>query len=349
MSVLRPGIKLALFIAISLLLTLLVSNTVTRPIGHSTYTYSALFVDASGLRVGDDVDIAGVRVGRVTGERLSTTSDVFNGSGHYPNKALVTFEVEQSQSLPNTVHAVIRYQDLLGARFMSLVNPRPSTVMLAQDATIVPANTTPALSLTALFNGFKPLFAALSPQDANQLASAVIADFEGEGGSITTLLKNVGRLTSNLSDRDQLIGEVIDNLDSVLGDVSTHRNDLANLITQLESLTSGLSADRKQIGHSLAGLDAVARSVSDLGKQADPALHHDINALYLVAGTLVNNQKQLQAAVHALPLGAAAFTRVLGYGSWLNGYVCSLAVQSGQLLVPVTIGGQTMHSAVCNG
>jgi phospholipid/cholesterol/gamma-HCH transport system substrate-binding protein len=121
------------------------------------------------------------------------------------------------------------------------------------------------------------------------------------------------------------------------------------LITQLESLTSGLSADRKQIGHSLAGLDAVARSVSDLGKQADPALHHDINALYLVAGTLVNNQKQLQAAVHALPLGAAAFTRVLGYGSWLNGYVCSLAVQSGQLLVPVTIGGQTMHSAVCNG
>lgn len=347
MSVLRSGIKLTLFVAVSLLLTLIVSNTVIRPLDESTHTYSALFVDASGLRVGDDVDIAGVRVGRVTGERLSTASDVFNGSAHYPNKALVTFEVERSQPLPSTVHAVIRYQDLLGARFMSLVDPQPSDTMLAPGATILPQDTTPALSLTALFNGFKPLFSALSPQDANQLASAVIADFEGEGGAITSLLKNVGRLTSNLSDRDELIGQVIDNLNSVLGDVSTHRNDLANLITQLETLTSGLSADRQQIGQSLAGLDAVARSVSDLGRQADPALHHDISALYLVAGTLVKNQRQLQAALHALPVGAAAFSRVLGYGSWLNGYVCSIAVQSGKLLVPVTIGGQTMHSAVC--
>jgi phospholipid/cholesterol/gamma-HCH transport system substrate-binding protein len=161
------------------------------------------------------------------------------------------------------------------------------------------------------------------------------------------LLHNVATLTRNLSDRDDLIGAVIDNLNSVLGTVATHHDDLATLITQLQSLTSGLSADRHQIGASLAGLDDVAKSVSGLVKQADPSLHHDIGDLYLVAGTLVRNQKELDAGVKALPIGAAAFTRALGYGSWLNGYVCGVAVKSGALAVPVTVGGTTVHSAVC--
>jgi phospholipid/cholesterol/gamma-HCH transport system substrate-binding protein len=346
MSVWRPGIKLALFVAVSLLLTLIVSNTVTRPLGQSTYTYHALFTDASGLRVGDDVDIAGVRVGRVTGEKLSSGAEVVNGTS-YPNLALVTFEVERSQQLTTAVHAVIRYQDLLGARFLSLVQPTPSAVVARPDSTITPDRTTPALSLTALFNGFKPLFAALSPQDANQLAAEVIADFQGEGANITTLLQNVARLTKNLSNRDQLIGQVIDNLDSVLQTVATHHNDLATLITQLGSLTSGLSADRHQIGASLAGLDAVARSVSHLAQRSGPTLHRNIRDLFLLAGNLIHNQTQVQAAVRALPIGAAAFTRALGYGSWLNGYVCAVALKSGGLAVPVTVGGTTVHSAVC--
>lgn len=335
MRVWSSGIKLGLFVVVSLALTLIVFNTVTRPLNASTYTYRALFTDASGLQTGDDVDIAGVRVGKVTGEKLDGTH------------ALVSFEVERSQPLTTDVHAVIRYQDLLGARFMSLVQPAPSATRLVPGATIPLSQTTPALSLTALFNGFKPLFSALSPQQANQLASAVIADFQGEGGSIVALLHNVASVTNNLSSRDALIGRVIDNLDAVLDSVSTHRGDLAALISQLESLTSGLSADRHQIGSSLAGLDDVARSVSGLVTKSEPSLHHDVGDLDLLAGTLVQNDKRLDRAVKALPLGAGAFTRSLGYGSWLNGYVCSIALKSGALLVPVTVGGTTMHSAVC--
>jgi phospholipid/cholesterol/gamma-HCH transport system substrate-binding protein len=335
MTVWRSGIKLGVFVVVSLALTLIVSNTVTRPLNAPTYTYRAQFTDASGLRPGDDVDIAGVRVGKVTGERLQ--------GAH----ALISFEVERDQPMTTAVHAVIRYQDLLGARFLSLLQPAPSGTRLVPGATIPLTHTMPALSLTALFNGFKPLFSALSPQQANQLASAVIADFQGEGGGIVALLHNVAAVTDNLSNRDALIGRVIDNLDTVLGSVATHRGDLAALISQLETLTSGLSADRHQIGASLQGLDEVSRSVSGLVTHADPTLHHDIGDLYLLAGNLVHNDKRLDRAVKALPIGAAAFTRSLGYGSWLNGYVCSIALKSGSLLVPVTVGGTTVHSAVC--
>jgi phospholipid/cholesterol/gamma-HCH transport system substrate-binding protein len=119
------------------------------------------------------------------------------------------------------------------------------------------------------------------------------------------------------------------------------------LIQQLEGLTHGLSADRHRIAASLDGIDQVAASVSDLVQKGEPVLHHDIGDLYLVAGTLVNNERTLAAAVKALPIGAAAFTRSLGYGTWLSGYICSVAIRSGKLVVPVTVGGTTLHSAVC--
>src|ERR1700753_176245 len=119
------AVKLALFVAVSLLLTLIVSNTVTRPLGHSTYTYQAIFADASGLRPGDDVDISGVRVGKVTGERLSGETRYADGKS-YPDDAVGACEVERSQRFTPNARAVIRYEDLLGARFLSLEQPTSS-------------------------------------------------------------------------------------------------------------------------------------------------------------------------------------------------------------------------------
>ncbi|HEX3707124.1 MAG TPA: MlaD family protein [Mycobacteriales bacterium] len=342
----RTGVKLTIFVVVSLLLTLIVSNTVTRPLGHSTYTYRALFTDASGLRPGDDVDIAGVRVGRVTGEKLSGDAVYADGKS-YPDDALVTFEVERSQRFTTGARAEIRYEDLLGARFLSLEQATPTSTSMSGGAVFYPDRTAPALSLTALFNGFKPLFSALSPGQANQLAADIVADFQGEGGSITALLGNIAKLTGNLSQRDNLIGQVIGNLDVVLSSVADHDGDLASLIAQLQSLTHGLAADRHQIAGALGGLDAVARSIGNLVGKGEPILHHDIGDLFLVAGTLVRNEKVLAAAVRALPIGAAAFSRSLGYGSWLNGYVCAVAVKTGKLAVPVEVNGQVVHSAVC--
>jgi phospholipid/cholesterol/gamma-HCH transport system substrate-binding protein len=347
-SIWRTSVKLAAFVVVSLLLTLIVSNTVTRPLGRSTYSYRALFTDASGLRPGDDVDIAGVRVGRVTGERLSGDT-VYPDGKAYPADAVVTFEVDRSQRFTTGARAVIRYEDLLGARFLSLEQPDPSGQSMNDGGVFYPDHTAPALSLTALFNGFKPLFAALNPTQANQLAADVVAQFQGEGGSITALLGNIATLTTNLSRRDDVIGQVIDNLDTVLASVADHNGDLASLINQLASLTHGLAADRHQIADALSGIDDVARSVGSLVGKGEPILHHDIRDLFLVAGTLVHNQKILAAALKALPIGAAAFTRSLGYGTWLNGYVCSVAVQSGKLIVPITVNGKTVHSAVCQG
>jgi phospholipid/cholesterol/gamma-HCH transport system substrate-binding protein len=345
-SVRPAAIKLALFVVFSLALTLVVTNTVTRPLGASTDTYRALFTDASGLRVGDEVDIAGVRVGKVTGLRLSADT-VYPDGRRYPAAAVVTFKVDRAQRFTTGARAVIRYQDLLGARFLALEQSAPTGTRMPSGGVFYPDHTQPALSLTALFDGFKPLFDALAPEQANRLAADVVAAFQGSGASITALFDNIARLTGNLSKRDALIAQVVDNLDVVLSSVADHNGDLKTLIDELAGLTRGLSNDRHRIGAALAGVDAVAASLADLLDKGEPVLHHDIADLFLVAGTLVNNQKLLAAAVEALPGGAAAFTRSLGYGTWLNGYVCADAIKTGKLIVPVVVNGKTWHSAVC--
>jgi len=347
MSVRGASIKLGLFMVFSLALTLVVANTVTRPLGKSTYTYRALFSDASGLRAGESVEIAGVRVGKVTGLRLSGDTVYPNGES-YPDAAVVTFEVDRAQRFTTGARAVIRYEDLLGARFLALEQAESTTEQMpTKDGVFYPDRTQPALSLTALFDGFSPLFDALTPQQANRLAADVVAAFQGSGASITALFDNIAKLTGNLSRRDALIADVVDNLDVVLSSVADHDGDLKTLIDDLSELTSGLSRDRHRIGAALSGVDQVAASLTDLLSKGEPVLHHDIADLFLVAGTLVKNQKLLAKAVEALPGGAAAFTRSLGYGTWLDGYVCADAVQTGELIVPVVINGKTWHSAVC--
>ena len=98
--------------------------------------------------------------------------------------------------------------------------------MLAEDATIPTDRTFPALDLTVLFNGFKPLFAALTPADINKLSFEIVKIFQGEGDNIEGLLGNTASITQTLASRDKVIGELIDNLNDVLGTVASRDKEL---------------------------------------------------------------------------------------------------------------------------
>ena len=73
----------------------------------------------------------------------------------------------------------------------------------------------------------------------------IIQTLQGEGGTVDTLLQQTAQLTTALADKDQVIGELIDNLNSVLATVGQRDAELAELITQLQRFVSGLAADRR--------------------------------------------------------------------------------------------------------
>ena len=150
-SLAGPLTKSIIFVVVTALATAILALSIASTGPNGTVGYSALFTDVTGLTVGSDVDIAGVRIGQVNQIRVVDR-----------NLALVSFSVESGRPLPVAVTATIKYLNLVGQRYINLEQGAgPVDQTLRPGATIPVAQTTPALNLTDLFNGFQPLFQAL--------------------------------------------------------------------------------------------------------------------------------------------------------------------------------------------
>jgi phospholipid/cholesterol/gamma-HCH transport system substrate-binding protein len=335
-SIAGPLIKSLIFIAVTATLTAILGISIAHTGVSGTTGYQAVFSDVTGLTVGDDVDIAGVRVG-----------DVTSISVYRRNLALVGFAVQAGRQLPVSVTVTIRYLNLVGQRYVELgQGAGPPGSALKPGATIPLAQTTPALDLTALFNGFQPLFQALSPTDVNQLASEIIQTFQGESPDIGALVLTIGSLTTALATKDQVIDEVIGNLNSVLKTITSRGNELAGLITTLQQLVSGLAADRQSIGSAISAVSSLNSATAGLLQVGRQPLSDDITQLGQLAGNLAANSGTVNTFLRNLPLKMADIARLASYGSWLNFYLCAATVTGvsnalggpGPTGVPVTAG-----------
>ena len=78
----------------------------------------------------------------------------------------VEFTVDRSVQLYRSTTAQIRYQDLIGNRYLEIKrgSGEGADQVLPPGGSIPLARTQPALDLDALIGGFKPLFRALDPR-----------------------------------------------------------------------------------------------------------------------------------------------------------------------------------------
>jgi len=207
-----------------------------------------------------------------------------------------------------------------------VIGAGPAGSILAPGGTIPLVQTTPALDLTALFNGFQPLFQALSPGDVNELASEIIQAFQGESPNIDALVLTIGSLTTALATKDQVIDDVIGNLNSVLSTITCRGNALAGLVTTLQQLVSGLAADRQSIGSAIGAISSLDSATAGLLQVGRAPLSQDITQLGRLAANLAANSGPVNTFLENLPLKMADITRLASYGSWLNFYLCAATV-----------------------
>jgi phospholipid/cholesterol/gamma-HCH transport system substrate-binding protein len=309
-----PLTKLVVFVLVTILATGILAFTIANINFTATSTYKARFTDATSVHVGDDVRIAGVIVGSVQSIKIVD---------HHT--AQLGFSVEKGISLPASVEATIKYRNLVGQRYVSLTqgtggNPNAT---LSTGSTIPLERTHPALDLTELFNGFRPLFAALNPGDVNKLSHEIIAVLQGEGGTVDALLSHTASLTSKVADKDAVIGRVIDNLNSVLDTINARTPQLSKLIVTVQQLVSGLAQDRKPIGNAITALSNLAPSVSGLLEQARPPLRKDIARLGKLTQNLNQNQATVEHFIKHLPVKLDQMIPAASYGSWFNFFLCS--------------------------
>jgi phospholipid/cholesterol/gamma-HCH transport system substrate-binding protein len=313
-GVASPLIKLAIFTVVTLLSVAVLLTTVQNTYFGSTESYKARFTDASGLIQGSDVRIAGVRVGQVTDVELVDRQ-----------VAEVSFKVDESRRIPAASIFSIKYQNLVGQRYLEIARGNgPMNAMLPPDATVPVSQTRPPLNLTVVFNGFKPLFQALNPNDINQLSFEIIQVLQGQGATVNSLLARTASLTSTIADRDQVIGSLITNLNTVLDTVNARDDRLSGLIVSLQQLVSGLAQDRVAIGSTLQTIADLTTTTAGLLNDARPPLRDDIVRLGQLSANLNRNRGQVENFLRLTPQKANNFGRAGSYGSWFNFYLCGL-------------------------
>ena len=317
MRITGTAIKLGAFSLVLLLFTAVIVVVFGQMRFDRTTGYSAIFSNSSGLRPGQFVRASGVEVGKVKDVKL-----IEGGS-----KARVDFDVERSLELFEESTASVRYLNLIGDRYLELKRG-DSDRRMPSGGTIPVERTEPALDLDALIGGFRPLFRALDPEKVNNIAQSIITVFQGQGGTINDILDQTASLTSALADRDQAIGEVIRNLNTVLDTTVRHQEQFDETLVNFERLITGLKNRADPIASSVADISDAAGTVADLLTDNRPVLQDTVGYLDAVQQPLVDQKDQLNDILVRLPDALKIIGRAGGvYGDFFNFYLCDISLK----------------------
>ena len=311
------AVKLGILWMVLLLFTVMIIVVFGQVRFDRTTGYSALFTNASGLRAGEFVRAAGVEVGKVSKVTL------IDGD----RQVLVDFTVERSLSLDQATSASVRYLNLIGDRYLELKRG-DSGRLLAPGATIPLEHTAPALDLDALIGGFRPLFKALDPDKVNKIAQSIITVFQGQGATISDILDQTTSLTTTLADRDRAIGEIINNLNTVLATTVKHEKEFDGTVDKLEVLITGLKNRADPLAAAVAHIGSAAGTLADLLGGDRPLLHSTVGYLEGIQQPIINQLPTLDDVLRKLPDAYRIIGRAGGtYGDFFNFYLCDLSLK----------------------
>ena len=282
--------------------------------------YSAEFTDASRLKAGDSVRAAGIRIGTVDSVELRSDATV-----------LVTFDADRDIVLTTATKAAVRYLNLVGDRYLELVDAPGPNGFLAPGSLIPISRTQPALDLDVLLSGLKPVIQSLEPRDINELTSALVQILQGQGGTLESLFSKTASFTNDLADNDQVIQHLIDNLKTVLVALNAQGKRFSEAIDRVEKTITAFSADRDDIGTAIDALDRGTASIAGLLGAARPSLSGVVTELSRVAPLLDQDRQRVDLALARAPENYRKLTRLGAYGSFIQMYVCGMSVRVSDL------------------
>ena len=287
-------------------------------------SYTAEFTDVSGLTTGQTVRVHGVEVGRVD-------SVEFGDAAAGAPVVTVGFSIHGDYRPSSTTGATVRYLNLVGDRYLELLEEPGGAVPLAEGDTIGVDRTSPALDLDALVGSFQPLFRVLEPGQVNRLSGELIAVLQGQQDDVGAIVRAIGTVTTHLADRDRVIGSVISQLGLVLETLEQQQPALEQSLVRARELTSALAADADTVASATGNLDAAAAEMASLVEDVRPSLRADMDGVDAVARQVDSRRDTLTQLLTELPDAYRSLTRLGAYGGFFNYYLCGLQIRVSDL------------------
>lgn len=312
--------KFVIFAIVMALLTAGLFVTFSEQRTGAVRTYSAVFADASEIMSGDSVRAAGIRVGTVRDVSLQPDKTV-----------VVTFDVDRAVALTTGTKVAVRYLNLVGDRFLGLVDAPGSTRLLPAGSRIPPDLTAPALDLDLLLGGLKPVVQGLNPHDVNALTGSLLRILQGQEGTVESIFAHTSSFTNALADNGQVVEQLIVNLRSLLAVLTKEGDKFSATIDRLDQLAGELSAERNLIGSAIDSLADGTASLADLLADARVPLNGTVDQLGRLAPLLDKDLPFLEAALKKAPGNYRKLVRIASYGSFIQFYMCGMTVRVSDL------------------
>ena len=310
------SIKVGIFAVVMLLLTGVLVAIFSQDRGGPDSRDSAVFDDASSLEPGDSVRVAGVRVGTVN--KVSLQPD---------NSVVVGFGADRQIALTSGTKAAVRYLNLVGDRYLELIDS-PGSAKIQPPGSVIPADRTEAaLDLDLLLGGLKPVVQGLNPEAVNALTSSLIQVLQGQDGNLESLFAKTSSFSNALADNSQTVQELIDNLNVVLATISKDGDKFSGTVDRLEKLITGLAQDRNPIGEAITALDGGTASLTGLLTEARAPLAGTVDELARLTPLLDQDKETLDIALQKAPANFRKLVRLGSYGSWINQYLCGMSAR----------------------
>ena len=314
------GLKIGTFMVVMLMLTAALFAIFGQYRGGAENRYTAVFDDVSSLKNGDSVRVAGVRVGTVNAVDLQPD-----------NTVRVGFAADRDIVLTAGTKAAVRYLNLVGDRYLELLDS-PGSATIQPPGSVIPADRTePALDLDLLLGGLKPVVQGLNPQAVNALTTSLIQILQGQEGNVESLFAKTSAFSNALADNSQTVQQLIDNLNTVLATISSDGDKFSGAVDRLERLITGLAADRDPIGTAITALDNGSASLTDLLTEARAPLAGTVDELARLAPILDADKETLDLALQKAPKNYRKLVRLGSYGSWINQFLCGMSVRVSDL------------------
>jgi phospholipid/cholesterol/gamma-HCH transport system substrate-binding protein len=313
-------VKFGVFGIIMVILTAFLFMVFSETRTGSTNGYSAVLSDASRLKAGDSVRVAGIRVGTV--QDVSLQPD---------RKVLVDFDTDRTVVLTEGTKAAVRYLNLVGDRYLELIDTPGESKIMPAGSRIPVDRTAPALDLDLLLGGLKPVVQGLNPQDVNALTTSLVQILQGQGGTIESLFSKTSSFTNSLADNNAVIEQVIGDLQKTLSTLSNDGQDFSAAIDKFQKLVDGLSQDRDPLGNAVEALNKGTASLTDLLGNVRPGLSGTVDQLYTLAPVLDSDKDRLDATLQRLPEIYRKLARVGSYGAFFPYYICGISFRASDL------------------
>ncbi|SEG32040.1 phospholipid/cholesterol/gamma-HCH transport system substrate-binding protein [Thermomonospora echinospora] len=290
-------------------LMVLAANLGNLPLLGGGPTYSAQFSEAAGLRSGEEVRVAGVRVGKVTGLDLAG------------DHVKVTFRIEEDGvRLGDLTRAEIKIKTMLGAHYLALV-PRGTGRLnreIPLSRTSVPYNVVPAIN---------DLSRQVDQIDHREVARSfqTLADtFENSPEEIRASLRGLRRLSETISSRDTELHELADRARSVSQLLADRNADFARLVDDGDRILQAVQARREVIHQLLVRTVLLSQQVNALISENEAQLRPMLDNLKRVNDVLLRNQRSLDRMLELYGPFTRQFADATGSGRWFDNYIQNL-------------------------